>query len=154
MHLMQGELMDALEFIKGDHDRIRLLFEQAKAERGFQQKKLLYENIRNDLRMHAYCEETVFYPAAQRLGEFGDYVVRARQNHNDIRRMIDRIESLPEGSLELDSRLDDLATRVFHHIREEESVLFPRLRKLWTREERESVGKHLQVAKDEQLEAA
>lgn len=146
--------MDALEFLKGDHDRVRLLFEQARTESGFQQKKLLYENIRNDLKMHAHCEETVFYPAIHRTGRFGDLVVKSRAEHDQLRRMLDRIDALPEGTLELDARLDELFHEVDTHVQKEERELFPQLRKIWKRDERENLGRHLQVAKDEQLEAA
>jgi len=54
--------MNALELLKRDHDAITALLAGANV---YVDMKRLFERIKSELEIHAYIEETAFYPILQ-----------------------------------------------------------------------------------------
>lgn len=139
--------MDALDLLKTDHDRVNSLYGQFKNESGRQQKALLFENIRNDLEAHALVEEQVFYPSFRNYPEIKERIDHSFEEHAQVKTMLREISALADGSPEFDSKVDELMERVSHHVQEEENELFPMVRRVMKRGERERLGRHMQAMK-------
>jgi hemerythrin superfamily protein len=141
--------MDALDVLKSDHEKVRSLYEQIKAGSESGMRSGLMAQLRVELNTHARIEETVFYPAFKNYPEFRGILGDAYADHREIKNLLRQMDE--SSGLQ---GLDELMSKVESHVKEEENDLFPMVRKLMKRSEREVLGRHLIAAKSERSEAA
>lgn len=139
--------MDALDVLKSDHEKVRSLYEQIKTDSA---PTGLMAQLREELTRHARIEETVFYPAFKNYPEFRGILGNSYADHREIK---NRLRQLEDNGVDLPA-LEMLMSKVEEHAQEEERTLFPMVRKLMKRSEREVLGRHLIAAKSESAEAA
>jgi iron-sulfur cluster repair protein YtfE (RIC family) len=154
MLLAAGESMDALEILKQDHDKVKSLFADCHSAADSFQMWQTYQIIRNELQLHTYVEETIFYPTFFRYDEFKDIVERSREEHDQVKDLLDEIDDIGDTRPgEFKAKLEELEKGVEDHIRMEEEEFFPMARKAMKRSEREQLGRHIQAAKQEPIAA-
>jgi hemerythrin superfamily protein len=138
--------MNALEILKQDHQKVKELFQEAR--RGEQNKrKDIFDKIDTELEIHAHIEETVFYPALEEHEELKDMVAEALEEHQEVKTLLEEIEELGPESHDFGARLQELMENVEHHVEEEESEMFPKVREVFDEEELEELGNQLNSAK-------
>lgn len=142
--------MDALELLKQDHQHVKELFQQADGTQDSNERKQLSNQIETALEIHAHIEETVFYPALEEREELKDMVAEAREEHQEVKALLEEIEDLQSDGDELDSKLQELQETVEHHVEEEEGEMFPKVRELFQQGELERLGSQLESAKGKQ----
>lgn len=123
----EAAAMDAVELLEKDHSAVRALFEQLEQTKEDDQKVALAQQICRELSLHAECEEAIFYPAVRKaLGaESGALVDEASVEHRSLKTLIEEIDgSSPDDPL-FDANLMVLKEYVEHHVKEEESEMFP-----------------------------
>jgi iron-sulfur cluster repair protein YtfE (RIC family) len=141
--------MDALELLKQDHEKMQGLFKETEGADN-SRKKQLFDQIDTELEIHAHIEETVFYPAIEKHEELKDMVAEARDEHAEVKMLLQEIEE-PTSDMEgFNSTFTDLIESVAHHIEEEEGEMFVKVRELFNDEALEQLGRELQMAKDKQ----
>ena len=147
--------MNALELLKTDHKTVKELFEKAEGVGNAKQQKKLFEQIKEELETHTHIEETVFYPAVEKIDELKDMVLESLEEHKQVKTLLREMENLTEDSEKFGPKLKVLMENVEHHaVEEEEKQMFPKLRKLMSTEELEKLGQELERAKDKQLRKA
>lgn len=139
--------MNALELLKQDHQKVSDLFEKVEATEDEKQHERLFEQIKAELEMHTQIEETVFYPALQKREELKDLVLEALEEHKQVKTLIREIDGLSDGSERFDAKLKVMQENVEHHVEEEETEMFPKVKKLFSREELDKLGQELEAAK-------
>ncbi len=120
---------DAIALLKADHKEVAEMLEKFETARSTKEK--LAQQICMALTVHAQIEEEIFYPAAREaLGDEGkDLLDEAKVEHNSLKELIGQIEgSSPDDDL-FEAHVKVLGEYVKHHVKEEESELFPKLRK-------------------------
>lgn len=141
--------MDALELLKQDHQKMQGLFKETEGADN-SRKKQLFDQIDTELEIHAHIEETVFYPAIEKHEELKDMVAEARDEHAEVKMLLQEIDE-PTSDIEVfNSTFTDLIESVAHHIEEEEGEMFVKVRELFNDEALEQLGRELQMAKDKQ----
>jgi hemerythrin HHE cation binding domain-containing protein len=139
--------MDALELLKKDHQKVKVLFEQAEEAEGKEQQKL-FEQIKTELETHARIEETVFYPAVQKHEELKDMVLESLEEHKQIKTLLKEMDNLASDSEKFEPKLQVLMENVEHHAEEEEEgKMFPKLRQIMHKQQLEQLGADLEAAK-------
>jgi len=139
--------MDALELLKQDHQKVKELFEEAEEAEGKEQQDI-FEQIKSELETHARIEETVFYPAVQKLDELKDMVLESLEEHKQIKTLLREIESLASDSEKFEPKFQVLMENVEHHAEEEEEgKMFPKIRKMMNKQQLEQLGAELESAK-------
>ena len=139
--------MDALELLKKDHRKVAELFEQVEATEDEKKHRQLFEQIKGELETHAHIEEAVMYPAFEKKEELKDMVLEAYEEHKQIKTLLREITALSDGSERLDAKLKVMGENVEHHVDEEENEMFPKVKKLYDREQLEQMGQELEAAK-------
>lgn len=116
---------DAIDLLKADHRRVEGLF--AEYEKADKRGRLrLARQICSELAIHAKIEETVFYPAAKReAANSKDLVNEGIVEHEGINRLVDIIPTLTTADEYFESRVKVLKEYVQHHVKEEETTMFP-----------------------------
>jgi hemerythrin superfamily protein len=125
--------IDALDVLEADHRAIEQLFDAfERAERNdFERKNTLAQRACELLTIHAIVEEEMLYPAAQEaLGADPRIDVdEAYVEHFLVKTLIERFASLKAGDDGFDATFKVLKENATHHIEEEETTLFPEVRR-------------------------
>ncbi|HEX7935207.1 MAG TPA: hemerythrin domain-containing protein [Paraburkholderia sp.] len=124
---------DALELLIADHRAVERLFDAFKKTKDddLEAKATLAQRACEELTMHTIIEEELLYPAASEALPSSDVVdvEEAYVEHFLVKTLIRKFESLKAGDKGFDATFEVMSEMVQHHVEEEESELFPELRK-------------------------
>jgi hemerythrin superfamily protein len=145
--LQGGNDMNALEVLKQDHQKVKVLFQEVRQGTDRNKRKELFDKIDTELEIHAHIEETVFYPALETHEELKDMVAEALEEHQEVKIMLEELEEVGSESHDFGSKLQELIESVEHHVEEEEGEMFPKVRQVFEERELEQLGQELESAK-------
>ncbi|MFN6996153.1 MAG: hemerythrin domain-containing protein [Aquincola tertiaricarbonis] len=124
---------DAIKLLTTDHREVKALFQQYQEmvdhEAEDDEKQELAEQICMMLTVHAQIEEEIFYPAAKDQIKEADLVNEATVEHASAKDLIAQIQESDPSDEMYDSLVKVLGEYIDHHVKEEESELFPQVRK-------------------------
>ena len=120
---------DALALLKADHELVQDLFDKFQKARTEKQKATLAEQICTELTIHAQIEEEIFYPAVREAIEDDDLMDEADVEHAGAKDLIAQIEASDPGEDHFDAKVTVLGEYIKHHVEEEQSEMFPKVRK-------------------------
>jgi hemerythrin superfamily protein len=124
---------DAISVLKSDHKAVDELFkeyEERKKDGKAAAKVKIAIQICDALTVHAAIEEEIFYPAARHhADDVRDLVDEAAVEHQTLKDIIARLQAAPSSDPLYDAGVKVLSEYVKHHVEEEESELFPKVRK-------------------------
>jgi hemerythrin superfamily protein len=129
-----SQASDALSLLKDDHRAVVKLFdafEKAKKTHDLDAKTTLVRRACEELTVHAMIEEELLYPAATEALDEDDRpdVEEAYVEHFLVKMLIEKFATLSASDAGFDATFKVMSEMVRHHIEEEESELFPKLRK-------------------------
>lgn len=143
--------MDALTLLTADHNRVRGLFARWKTAHEADDTVTageLFKKIADELDVHTDIEETVFYPAIRDLDdEIRELVMEALEEHKVAKTEIHEARMLPAADERFAAKVTVLIESVDHHAEEEETELWPLLRKAMPSERLEELGAALEERK-------
>ncbi len=143
--------MDAITMLKDDHKTVEKLFKQFEKlghDGDPAKKRELVDSMIQELAVHAYIEEQVFYPAvrAEEPAE-EDLVLEALEEHHIVKWTLSELEGMSPSAERFDAKVTVLMESVRHHVEEEEGEMFPDVRKALGRKRLQELGEKLQEAK-------
>jgi hemerythrin superfamily protein len=119
---------DALDQLERDHRLVEQLFARVSLVHGDPRLPIIAEII-TSLNAHATLEEEVVYPAIAEVVAGGDLLTaRHRDEHDEMKRLLDRVGGATSDGPELESDLRRLQLIVQAHVAVEEGELFPAYR--------------------------
>ena len=121
--------LDALALLKADHELVEDLFDKFEKARTDKQKDTLAEQICTELTIHAQIEEEIFYPAVREAIGEEDLMDEADVEHAGAKDLIAQIENSAPGEDQFDAKVTVLGEYIKHHVKEEQSEMFPKVRK-------------------------
>lgn len=120
---------DAIALLKADHQLVLGLFEQFEKARTPQRKKLLVNQICQELTIHTQIEEEIFYPAFKQALKDKELVPEANVEHQSVKDLIAQVQGIePQGEM-YDARVKVMGEFVKHHIKEEHTEMFTKAKK-------------------------
>jgi len=143
---------DAIGLLKADHAKVKELFEQFFKSRSDDKKQQLAQTICQELTVHTTIEEEIFYPAAREAIDEADLVDEAEVEHQSAKDLIGQIEAGGPDDEKWEARVKVLCEYINHHVKEEESELFPQARD--TELDLKALGEQLLARKQELLAEA
>jgi len=140
--------IDAIALLKADHREVEKLFGQFEKAKAADRKRAIVGKVCAALTVHAKIEEEIFYPQARAaLSRKGDDLLdEAEVEHEGIKRLVAELKDADPGHDLYDARVTVLSEYVKHHVKEEESDLFPKVRK--SDLDAEKVGAELAARKE------
>jgi hypothetical protein len=120
---------EALAFLMRQHREVEGYFDAYENAETDAEKLQLSEKISLALAVHAKIEEELLYPAAQDSIEDGDLVDEALVEHATAKDLIAQIETMSVDEPLFDAKVKVLSEYTAHHVEEEETELFPEIRK-------------------------
>ena len=138
---------DAIELLTTDHAEVEQMFRQVESLPESGSRDQLVQDIVRELSVHAAIEEQILYPAMRKALPDGDTLVQeAIEEHQQVKETLSAIERA-DSPTELDPLLVRLIGNVRHHVDEEETELFPKLRASIGQGELQTMGAELAKAK-------
>ena len=126
---------DAISLLKADHEEVAAMLKLA-------------GEICRALSVHTQIEEEILYPAARDALKKADMnlIDEAEVEHRSIKDLVATIEAGRKSDL-FEAQIHVMGEWVSHHVKEEETAFFPKLKK--TRLDMAKLGARLAVRKDE-----
>jgi hemerythrin superfamily protein len=119
---------DAITLLKRDHkivDRLFAMFDEARDRRD---KKAVAYKLCRVLAVHMAIEEELLYPKAHKALRDDNQVNEAEVEHLSAKVLIADIDSLHVADEKYDATVAVLGEYIRHHVKEEETSMFPQLR--------------------------
>jgi hemerythrin superfamily protein len=140
---------DVLAVLAGDHREVEALFEQLDAlPSGDATRRDLVNRVTIELVRHSVAEEVYLHPTVRRLLRGGNRLADMEMNeHADAEELLKMLQGLDVACVEFDITLSQLMTEMYDHMRDEEDVLFPKVRRAALREELVELGRNLEEAR-------
>jgi len=143
---------DATALLKADHKRIRVLLGELEesSARAEDKRDELLQTIERELKIHAKIEEEIFYPAFREAAKKEDdkkLYYEALEEHHVVDTVLAELREAEPASEQFAAKGKVLKDLVEHHAEEEETEMFPRARKLLSREELRELHERLAEAK-------
>jgi len=143
--------MDAIELLKEDHKKVEKIF--AAMEKKDNRQKMFPE-LDRELSVHAEIEEKIFYPATKEAEPTRDLVLESIEEHKQIKMVLADLEQTDMTTDVWGAALKVLKEDVMHHVGEEEDELFPKVRKVLSKQQLEDLGIRMEQLKMQLLTAA
>jgi hemerythrin superfamily protein len=141
---------DAIALLKADHREVEQLFKRFEkaGDSAEREKRRIVDSITRALSEHAAIEEQVLYPwARENVSGIDDEVLEAYEEHRIVKWLLTELRSLPPADERFDAKVTVMIELVRHHVKEEESDLFPDLRDAANRTQLLDLGDRLRTAK-------
>jgi hemerythrin superfamily protein len=142
--------MDAIQLLKDDHKKVEKIFSDME---GKENRQRLFPDLDRELSVHAEIEEKVFYPATKEAEPTRDLVLESIEEHKQIKMVLADLEQTDKTTEEWGAALKVLKEDVMHHVGEEESELFPRVKKVLSKQQLEDLGARMEELKTQLLAA-
>src|ERR1700716_3186550 len=137
--------MDAIQLLKDDHKKVEKIFSDL--ENKADDRRALFPELDRELSVHAAIEEKVFYPATKEAEPTRDLVLESIEEHKQIKMVLADLEQTDKTAEEWGAALKVLKEDVMHHVGEEENDLFPKVKKILSKERLEDLGTRMEEMK-------
>jgi hemerythrin superfamily protein len=135
--------MNAIELLETQHRDIDDLF--ARLEQGggsAKTRQKLFDDLADLLAIHASIEELHFYPAVK-AAKTEENVEHSLEEHVDIKRKLSLCMATSMTSDKFAERLRALKEEVQHHVKDERTELFPKVRRIFDSDQLEAIGQEM-----------
>ena len=136
--------MDAIQLLKDDHQKVEKIFSSMERK---ENRQRLFPELDRELTVHATIEERIFYPAAKETEPTRDLVLESIEEHKQIKMVLADLEQTDKSTEEWGAALKVLKEDVMHHVGEEEDELFPKVRKILSKEQLDDLGTRMEELK-------
>lgn len=129
-----GSPPDAVEFLKSQHREVEALFTALEYETSPGAKMAVFNEIADQLAMHATIEEMHFYPAV-REKRTEEILIESLEEHQEIKNSIADLLRLKTTEDDFDSKIQVLQEQVENHVAAEEDDLFPKVKRIFNQDD-------------------
>lgn len=146
----------AIDLLKQDHEHVRDLLTKLveTTTRAKKTRTELLTRLELELEVHTRIEEEILYPAFKDAGgsDEAKMYFEAKEEHRAVSELVlpDILQTDPESD-QFAGRAKVLKELVEHHVEEEESEMFKKARKLFSKDELVELGERLEERKRELL---
>jgi hemerythrin-like domain-containing protein len=138
--------MDAIDLLEEQHRDVEDLFEEIEQAEA-SEKREIFEEIADQLAIHATIEEKHFYPAANDKST-ESLLKESLEEHLSVKRLIADLLELDAKDGTFDAKIKVLKEQVEQHVKEEEKELFPKVRKLLDKEMLDALAQEMTATQE------
>jgi len=137
---------DAIVILKDEHQQMRRLFKQFQqaGEHATAEKGRLVQEIIGALTAHTYIENECMYPEVLRLvPDLKDDILESYEEHHVADLLTAELEQMEPAARHFEAKTTVLMENVTHHMEEEESEWFPKVRAALGRRQLQEIGERM-----------
>jgi hemerythrin superfamily protein len=142
--------MDAITLLKNDHKTVEQLFKRFEkaGDRAHVEKRRIVDRIIEELSVHAAIEEQCFYPMAREaVPSTEDVALESLEEHHVVKWLLSELDAMDPEAERFDAKVTVLMEMVRHHVEEEETEFFPKVREALGRSDLAELGAIMTEAK-------
>lgn len=137
--------MNAVDFLKQQHQEVKQLFEQFKSSTSEgEDAQGIVRQLCDNLVIHDKLEHDILYPALLKHEETKDIVLEGLEEHHLMKIVLKQLASLDATDESYKAKVTVLQEVVQHHIEEEESEMFNQAKKVLGEESLTRMGEQMQ----------
>lgn len=114
------------DMLRKDHKKVKGLFEEFEQAEDATTKQGIVETALTELEVHSKLEEELIYPAIRAEVDDDDLMDEALEEHHVVHGLLGELKKMKPSDERYDAKFTVLAENVRHHIKEEESEMFPK----------------------------
>ena len=114
------------DMLREDHKKVTGLFEQFEHADVANTKQRIVETALMELEVHSKLEEELIYPAIRAAIDDDEQMDEALEEHHVVHGLMGELKKMKPSDDRYDAKFTVLAENVRHHIKEEESDMFPK----------------------------
>lgn len=143
---------DVIAILTTDHREVEQLFAEldrlsgATDEQSRSRRKDLAEQVTIELVRHSVAEEVAVYPKVKEKVSEAE-AERAKREHAEAEQTMKRLEKLSPSDPGFEAELTTLMTEIRAHVAEEEGVMFPHMRTIFSPDELVKIGQQVTAVK-------
>jgi hemerythrin superfamily protein len=143
---------DVVDVLSADHREFDRIFTELEALHGrsdadsLRRKRELVDEVTIGLVKHSVAEETRVYPRVEKQVD-KDEAEHAKEEHAEAEETMKRLERMDPEDPEFDAVVAELIREIRHHVQDEESRMFTKLRASFTREELVEMAEQVEAIK-------
>ena len=142
---------DPTTMLEQDHRKVEELFAQYRSS----QDPTLAEQICTELQVHTTIEEDVIYPVVKKDVPDGRKLEEeAEKEHEEVEGLIKKVQQAGYDDPSVPGLIRKIEEGVSHHVEEEETEMFPKLREALEDDGLTQLGDKLAQAKEKELAKA
>lgn len=136
--------------LEADHRQVEELFQQIEAQPvGDRRRRELADELTRELVRHSVAEEMHLYPAVREYVEDGAMLAdKELADHAEVEQMLKDLEDLSADDPRFNDLVAKLRLEVASHVRDEESLLFPKLAASCTPQKLDELGEFVRRSKE------
>jgi hemerythrin-like domain-containing protein len=140
---------DAIVLLRDDHKKVKQLFQRFEGlgPNASKAKKEIVDKVIEELSVHSAIEEMILYPVAREVIADESVVLEDLEEHHIVKWTLSELDDMQPEDERFDAKVKVLMEMVRHHIKEEESDLFPEMRAALGRKRLQEIGAALAKAK-------
>ncbi len=137
------------DMLMEDHGTVKSLLTKVQdtGDRAEKTRDKLFAEIEKDLEIHTEFEEKVFYPAARKATGMDDEVKDDLEEHAEAKELLGKLSKMNSTSKEWTKTIEELEKAIEHHVKDEETKLFPAARKAMDGAEADKMGEKYEKMK-------
>ena len=150
--------MDALTLLEQDHQKVKKLMGEIEktTERAVKTREQLFNKLVVQLTMHEKIEERIFYPEVKERAtskQLDELVLESYEEHHFVDIVKAEIQNTPFDSEEWAAKFKVMMENIEHHaFEEEEGEMFPKVRRIFKKDELEDMGTRMAELKDQLMD--
>jgi hemerythrin superfamily protein len=141
-----GNNMDAIKFLLTEHRRFRKMLSDISKGSPNPSKKRKFKALSLDLTHHEKMEQKVWYPFLKKNMSLSKRIKHLTSEEKSAAKEIKQVKKKKTAEKWYDEFIK-LKKDVLHHAKEEETKLFPKVRKTLNNDELKKIGKRMQTFK-------
>lgn len=146
--------MDIYHYLMKDHRKVAELMDQVISARSPVRRSKLFQDIRDELTLHADTEQATFYAVLENNHSTSEKIEEAESDHAEIKEYLAKLSSIsPESSRWLEV-FGEFKHAVEHHVQDEENRIFMKARQIITADEAVRLTADMKRLKEEKLRRA
>ena len=114
------------DMLRKDHKKVKALFAEFEQAGDATAKQRIAETVLTELGVHSKLEEELIYPAIRAEIDDDDLMDEALEEHHVVHGLVGELKKMKPNDERYDAKFTVLAENVRHHIKEEESEMFPK----------------------------
>lgn len=139
---------DVVDILTTDHREMLELLDQVKSAPEPGRRRGLVDTVVAEVMRHAVAEEMYVYPAMEKhLPNGAEEVEHDKQEHDEIVQVMKRLEDVDASEPRFMELVGELEAQLRHHVDDEESDQFPKLRAAIPAQQLVELGEKVQAAK-------
>ena len=137
--------MNAITILEQDHVKVKGILARLEATtpRAVVTRRRLFGRLKNDLTVHETIEEEIFYLALKSHRRATEIVLEGVEEHNVVDDLLGELTDLDPAAETWGAKVKVMSDNLADHIKDEETSMFVKARKIFDRAELEALGKQM-----------